>query len=70
MKEAKKIVVLGGGPSGVEQAGELAMMDGAEREITIIHAKDYLINDQVNDEFQKKLNTELNKLNIKVLLGL
>ncbi len=53
----------------MEQAAEIAVAYGKDKEITIIHAKDHLINDQVNHKFQKKLNSDLNKLNIKLLLG-
>jgi len=68
LKGAKSVVIIGGGASGVEQAAEVAHYY-PDKHITIIHAKDHLINDQVNDKFLKWLNSVLENYKIKVILG-
>ncbi len=69
LKDARKVVIIGGGATGVEQAGEVAHYY-PDKQVTIIHSKDHLINDKVNSNFQKRLSSVLKNYNIKVLLGI
>ncbi len=40
---AKKVLIIGGGPVGVELAGEILWKYGNEKEITIVHSKEKLL---------------------------
>jgi len=43
LKEAKRIVIVGGGLVGVEMAGEICYKYGMEKDVTIVHSKGRLI---------------------------
>ena len=66
---AKDIVIIGGGPVGVELAGEIAT-DTKEKKITLIHSKPALIdNGPFLEKFRKQLLDALEKKGVEVLLG-
>ncbi|XP_072033679.1 ferroptosis suppressor protein 1-like [Amphiura filiformis] len=64
---AKDIVIIGGGPVGVELAGEIAT-DTKDKKITLIHSKSSLIdNGNFNDKFKKRLRDELEAMGVEIL---
>ena len=68
IKECEKIVVIGGGATGVELSAELAT-GYPDKEITLIHSREYLVGDQFSEKFQNKLKDILRRKKINVLLG-
>ncbi|XP_035693117.1 ferroptosis suppressor protein 1-like [Branchiostoma floridae] len=65
---AKKIVIIGGGAVGTEVAGEIAT-DYKDKEVTLIHPRDKLVNGESSDAFQKRLKEILQGLGVKLVLG-
>ncbi|XP_072043852.1 ferroptosis suppressor protein 1-like [Amphiura filiformis] len=64
---AKDIVIIGGGPVGVELAGEIAT-DTKDKKITLIHSKSALIdNGTFNDKFKRRLREGLETLGVEIL---
>jgi NADH dehydrogenase FAD-containing subunit len=55
VKAAKKIVVIGGGAAGVELSGDIRD-DYKTKDVTLIHPREILVNDTVNESFQKTVN--------------
>jgi NADH dehydrogenase FAD-containing subunit len=43
LKNARKILIVSGGPVGIELAGELVEVYGNEKEITLLHGKENLL---------------------------
>ncbi|GAA6005150.1 NAD(P)/FAD-dependent oxidoreductase [Rhodotorula paludigena] len=72
---AKSILVIGGGPVGVEVAGEVAEYyngkDGrAKKEITIVHSHDRFLHESGwKDKFNNTLKQQLEAYGINVILG-
>ncbi|XP_072033678.1 ferroptosis suppressor protein 1-like [Amphiura filiformis] len=64
---AKDIVIIGGGPVGIELAGEIAT-DKKDKKITIIHSRSALINNGTfNDKFKKRLRKGLQAKGVEIL---
>ncbi|XP_078614182.1 ferroptosis suppressor protein 1-like [Branchiostoma floridae x Branchiostoma japonicum] len=68
VQEAKKIVIIGGGAVGTEVAGEIAT-DYKDKEVTLIHPRDKLVNGESSDAFQERLKEVLQGLGVKLVLG-
>ena len=68
MKVAQKIVVIGGGAAGVELSGDIRD-DYKTKEVTLIHPREILVNDKVNESFQKTVKDRLEYLGVKTILG-
>ncbi|KAL2263779.1 hypothetical protein VTK26DRAFT_5186 [Humicola hyalothermophila] len=66
VKEAKDIVIAGGGSTGVEVAGELGYEFGKTKKITLLCAGDALLN---GDSLAAAAANELRKLNVTVRFG-
>ncbi|XP_072038670.1 ferroptosis suppressor protein 1-like [Amphiura filiformis] len=67
IKAAESIVVIGGGPVGVELAGEIKT-DLADKQVTLIHSKPALIDGPFTESFRKSTHDQLAALGVNVLL--
>ncbi|XP_002740378.1 ferroptosis suppressor protein 1-like [Saccoglossus kowalevskii] len=68
IKNAKDIVVVGGGAVGVELAGEIAT-DYKDKKVTLVHPHQRLADPKTNDQFQDQIKSQLKDLGVNVLLG-
>ncbi|CAF2723537.1 unnamed protein product [Rotaria sp. Silwood2] len=69
VKQSQQILVIGGGPVGVELAGEIAT-DFPEKEITIVHSQPTLLQPKIfNGKVYTNLQEQLEKLNVKIILN-
>lgn len=69
VKDAKSIVIGGGGPTGIEAAGELGFEYGITKEVTLITAAPELAHDNLPINVSKFAEKELHKLKVKVVKG-
>ena len=69
VKAANKIVVIGGGAAGVELSGDIRD-DYKTKDVTLIHPREILVNDKVNESFQKTIKDRLKYLGVKTILGI
>ncbi|XP_038051096.1 ferroptosis suppressor protein 1-like [Patiria miniata] len=68
VKASKDIVVVGGGAVGVEMAGEIAT-DFSDKQVTIVHSRDYLVEGDLAPKFRKGLDDQLRAKGVKLVLG-
>jgi len=70
IKDAASILIIGGGPVGVEFAGEIAT-EHPGKKVTLIHAGDTLISTVkgLHPKFREKVNIALRELHVEVILG-
>lgn len=68
LQKSEKVVIIGGGPVGVELAGEIAA-DFPQKSVTIIHSRDQLIDDRLSQKFLKKIHNGVKDLKINTILG-
>ncbi|XP_070567629.1 ferroptosis suppressor protein 1-like [Ptychodera flava] len=68
IKSSKKIVIIGGGAVGVELAGEIAT-DYKDKEVTLIHPRDVLVDADIIQKAQKLMKDQLTKLGVNLVLG-
>ncbi|ETV87027.1 hypothetical protein H257_02038 [Aphanomyces astaci] len=69
IKAASSVLIIGGGPVGVEIAGEIAVAF-PDKTVTILDAHDKLIgNSALTDKFRNNLTARLNALKVKLVLG-
>ncbi|XP_054750197.1 ferroptosis suppressor protein 1-like [Lytechinus pictus] len=68
VKAAKTVVIIGGGAVGVEIAGEIAT-DYPDKEVTIIHARDSLVEPATSNTFRASVQKQLEELNVKIIFG-
>ncbi|TPX66387.1 hypothetical protein SpCBS45565_g04510 [Spizellomyces sp. 'palustris'] len=68
IKEAKSVLVVGGGPVGIEIAGEVAT-DYPEKKVTLVHASTTLMNGPYSDKFKARLLSTLQQRKVNVVLG-
>ena len=66
--KAHQILIIGGGPVGVELAGEIAT-DFADKEVTLVHNHPVLLQpDTYNEKIYLRTREELEKLRVKIIL--
>uniref|UniRef100_K3WRA2 FAD/NAD(P)-binding domain-containing protein n=1 Tax=Globisporangium ultimum (strain ATCC 200006 / CBS 805.95 / DAOM BR144) TaxID=431595 RepID=K3WRA2_GLOUD len=69
IQKADKILIVGGGPVGVEVAGDIKSKY-PKKTVTIVEANQKLVaGNNVRDKFRSKLTRYLKRLDIKVVLG-
>lgn len=68
VKESKNIVIIGGGPIGIEMAGEI-VDEYDDKNIHIIHSRDTLCDPALSAKFHKNLLDAVKKKGINVVLG-
>lgn len=67
--QSHQVLVIGGGPVGVELAGEIAT-DFPDKEVTLIHSQPVLLQPNVyNEKIYLRTQEELEKLRVKVILN-
>ncbi|RIB08781.1 hypothetical protein C2G38_2210746 [Gigaspora rosea] len=69
VKNANKILIIGGGPVGIELAGEIASVYQDKKEVTLVHSEDHLLTDQFPKKLPDLLTKQLNELNVKLIFG-
>ena len=67
VKEAKSIRIVGGGPTGVETAGEIREKY-ADNEITLVHSQKQLLQDGIPDKPRAQILRKVEQNHIKVIL--
>ena len=68
LSKASKITIIGGGPVGVELAGEIAT-DHPTKSVTLIHSRSLLCSGPgLNETFSNRIQEQLEGLNVKILL--
>lgn len=66
---SQQILIIGGGPVGVELAGEIAT-DFPDKEVTLVHSQPTLLQPNVfKDKIYRCTQEDLEKLNIKIILN-
>ncbi|UJR31621.1 hypothetical protein I4U23_019103 [Adineta vaga] len=69
IKQSEQILIIGGGPVGIELAGEIAT-DFPGKDITLIHNQSTLLQPKIfQDNFYARLQENLEKLHIKIILN-
>lgn len=68
IKAARQIVIVGGGPAGVELAGEIRDLY-PDKPISLIHGGDILLPDDHNPELGRRAQEVLLHKNVRVVLG-
>ncbi|KAJ3188138.1 Apoptosis-inducing factor 2 [Gaertneriomyces sp. JEL0708] len=68
VKQSENILVIGGGPVGVEIAGEIAT-DYPTRKVTLVHSGAALMPGPNSDKFKARLLANLQRLGVDVVLG-
>ena len=69
IKDAMKIGVVGGGAVGVEIAGDILEDYKDKADVYLIHPRETLVNDKVNDSFQSTVKNKLTSLGVNMVLG-
>ena len=64
--EAGDIVVVGGGPVGVEMAGEIRDKHG-DKTITVVSSSDKLVSKEFDEKFQTSLKAVMDRRKVTVL---
>ncbi|KAI8147107.1 hypothetical protein BJV82DRAFT_508834 [Fennellomyces sp. T-0311] len=67
VKEANSILIVGGGPTGIELAGEIREKY-KDKKVTLVHDQKQLMYDVVPDKFRAQILRKMEKNNIKVIL--
>ncbi|OLL23009.1 Apoptosis-inducing factor A [Neolecta irregularis DAH-3] len=67
VKEADKIVIVGGGPVGIEFAGEI-LHQYPDKAVTLLHSGGQLVSNSAPQAFHKKLFRQLEAAGVEVIL--
>ena len=68
IRNAQQVLIIGGGPVGVELAGEIAT-DFPAKEVTLVHRHKTLLRPNVyNEKLYARVQDELEKLRVKLIL--
>lgn len=70
VKDAMKIGVVGGGAVGVEIAGDIMEDYKDKADVYLIHPRENLVNDEVNETFQSTIKAKLESLGVTMFLGM
>lgn len=70
VKDAMKIGVVGGGAVGVEIAGDIMEDYKDKADVYLIHPRENLVNDEVNETFQSTIKAKLESLGVTMVLGI
>jgi NADH dehydrogenase FAD-containing subunit len=68
-QKATNILIVGGGPVGVELAGELVDKFGTEKKITIVHRRPHLISHGGDIELAKQAEAILTGLGVRIIFN-
>lgn len=68
IQSATCVLIVGGGPVGIETAGEIAT-DYPTKSVTLIHSGSALMPGPTSDKFKSKVLTALRKKGVEVVLG-
>ena len=69
INQSHQVLIIGGGPVGVELAGEIAV-DFPDKEVTLVHSQPTLLEPNVyKEKIYRRTQEELEKLNVKVILN-
>jgi len=68
VKESKEIVVVGGGPAGVEIATEIASTY-SDKKVTVVQGSGQLIHKTAPPNFIGRIDELLKQMNVTVILG-
>lgn len=68
LKTANDIVILGGGPAGVELAADSKALY-SEKKVTLVHSRTTLLNTRFGSKLHKFATKELEKLGVDLVLG-
>jgi len=68
IKEASQILIIGGGPVGIELAGEILDIHPG-KDITLLHSKKMLLNEKLPEKLRVTLASELTAVGCKLVLG-
>ena len=68
MAKSERIVVIGGGPVGLELAGELAT-DYPNKKVIVMHNREEILDDRMAPKFVKKIRNGLKALKVETVLG-
>jgi len=68
INDAAEILIVGGGPVGIELAGEI-LDTHPKKSVTLIHSRKMLLDDGAPDKVREKLERELTSLGCKLVLG-
>jgi NADH dehydrogenase FAD-containing subunit len=60
--------VIGGGAAGVELSGDIKE-DYKDKHVILIHPREILVNDKVNESFQATVKDRLKFLGVETVLG-
>jgi len=68
IKEASQILIIGGGPVGIELAGEILDIH-PKKNITLLHSQKMLLNEKLPEKLRASLASELAEIGCKLELG-
>jgi NADH dehydrogenase FAD-containing subunit len=68
VQNAKKIVLVGGGPVGIETAAEIKFKY-ADKDITVVHSRPTILANDISDASKKRLLKKAQGMGIKFILG-
>lgn len=68
VQKAEKIVLVGGGPVGIETAAEIKFKY-AEKEVTVVHSRPTLLTSSITDKSKERLLKKAEGMGIKFVLG-
>ena len=63
LQTVEKVLIVGGGPVGVELAGEI-LENYPDKQLTLVHSHDELIGERFADKFKQKAADQLRQLGI------
>ncbi|KAJ1925962.1 hypothetical protein IWQ60_004223, partial [Tieghemiomyces parasiticus] len=68
IKAAERVLIIGGGPLGVEMAGEIKHADPSKR-VTIVHRGQQLLSSPLPLKFRRRVTQRLRSMGVDVVLG-